>query len=50
MNSNQLPVNEYSKFNATYIKAIENVELFEELEQIVRNHIKEKYEKKNGSN
>jgi uncharacterized damage-inducible protein DinB len=32
MNSNQLPVNEYSKFNATYINAIENVELLEELE------------------
>ena len=32
MNSNQLPINEYSKFNATYIAAIENVELFEELE------------------
>ena len=28
----------------------DNIELFEELEQIVRNHIKEKYEKKNGSN
>lgn len=32
MNSNQLPINEYSKFNATYIQALENVELFEELE------------------
>lgn len=32
MNSNQLPENEYSAFNATYIKAIENVELLEELE------------------
>jgi len=32
MNSDQLPENEYSVFNATYIKAIENVELFEELE------------------
>lgn len=32
MNSNQLPENEYSVFNATYIKAIENVELLEELE------------------
>jgi len=26
MNSNQLPVNEYSTFNATYIKALDNVE------------------------
>lgn len=32
MNSNQLPVNEYSPFNATYINALENVELLEELE------------------
>ncbi|MEM0577323.1 DinB family protein [Flavobacterium polysaccharolyticum] len=32
MNSNQLPVNEYSKFNATYINAAMNVELIEELE------------------
>lgn len=32
MNSNQLPVNEYSKFQATYIAAISNVELLEELE------------------
>jgi len=32
MNSNQLPINEYSKFNATYINAFNNVELFEELE------------------
>ena len=32
MNSNQLPVNEYSQFNATYINAFENVELLEELE------------------
>lgn len=32
MNSNQLPVNEYSTFNATYINALENVELLEELE------------------
>lgn len=40
MNSNQLPVNEYSKFNATYIKAIENVELFEELEISLHDFIK----------
>lgn len=32
MNSNQLPKNEYSSFNATYINALENVELIEELE------------------
>ena len=32
MNSNQLPVNEYSNFNATYIKAAANVELIEESE------------------
>lgn len=32
MNSNQLPVNEYSKFQATYINAAMNVELIEELE------------------
>jgi len=40
MNSNQLPVNEYSKFNATYIKAIENVELLEELEISLHDFIK----------
>ena len=40
MNSNQLPVNEYSKFNATYIQALENVELFEELEISLHNFIK----------
>lgn len=32
MNSNQLPVNEYSEFLATYIKALDDVNLFEELE------------------
>jgi hypothetical protein len=32
MNSNQLPVNEYSEFIATYIKALDDVNLFEELE------------------
>lgn len=32
MNSNQLPVNEYSKFQATYIAALSSVELLEELE------------------
>lgn len=40
MNSNQLPINEYSKFNATYINALENVELFEELEISLHDFIK----------
>jgi uncharacterized damage-inducible protein DinB len=40
MNSNQLPVNEYASFYATYIKAIENVELFEELEISLHDFIK----------
>ena len=40
MNSNQLPVNEYSQFNATYIKAIDNVELIEELEISLHDFIK----------
>lgn len=40
MNLNQLPVNEYSKFYATYIKALENVELFEELEISLHDFIK----------
>ncbi|MBF4470914.1 DinB family protein [Flavobacterium sp. HJJ] len=40
MNSNQLPVDEYSKFNATYIQALENVELFEELEISLHDFIK----------
>ncbi|MES2573720.1 MAG: DinB family protein [Bacteroidota bacterium] len=40
MNSNQLPVNEYSVFNSTYIKAIENVELLEELEISLHEFIK----------
>jgi len=40
MNSNQLPVNEYSEFVATYIKAIENVELLEELEISLHDFIK----------
>ncbi|MGQ7947674.1 DinB family protein [Flavobacterium sp. WC2509] len=40
MNSNQLPVNEYSKFNATYIQALENVELLEELEISLHDFIK----------
>jgi uncharacterized damage-inducible protein DinB len=40
MNSNQLPVNEYASFYATYIKAIENVELIEELEICLHDFIK----------
>lgn len=32
MNSNQLPINEYSKFHLPYINAAMNVELIEELE------------------
>ncbi|MDI6034397.1 DinB family protein [Flavobacterium sp. LB2P84] len=32
MKTNQLPVNEYSSFNATYIQAAGNVEMIEELE------------------
>ena len=40
MKSNQLPVNEYSDFNATYIKSIDNVELIEELEISLHDFIK----------
>lgn len=40
MNSNQLPIDEYSKFNATYIKVLENIELFEELEVSLHDFIK----------
>jgi uncharacterized damage-inducible protein DinB len=40
MNSNQLPTNEYSPFSATYIKAIGNVDLFEELEISLHDFIK----------
>ena len=40
MNSNQLPRNEYSIFNATYINALENVELIEELEISLHDFIK----------
>ena len=32
MSSNQLPVNEYSDFNATYVEAAGNIEMIEELE------------------
>ncbi len=40
MNSNQLPVNEYAGFFATYIKAIENVNLIEELEISVHDFVR----------
>ncbi|HAH55211.1 MAG TPA: damage-inducible protein DinB [Flavobacterium sp.] len=40
MNSNQLPENEYSSFNATYIKALDNVHLIEELEISLHDFIK----------
>ncbi len=40
MNSNQLPVNEYAGFFATYIKAVENVNLIEELEISVHDFIR----------
>lgn len=40
MNSNQLPVNEYSSFQATYIAAISNVELLEELEIALHDFIR----------
>jgi uncharacterized damage-inducible protein DinB len=40
MNSNQLPVSEYASFYATYIKAIEDIELFEELEISLHDFIK----------
>lgn len=40
MNSNQLPVNEYAGFFATYIKAVENVNLIEELEISVHDFVR----------
>jgi uncharacterized damage-inducible protein DinB len=40
MNSNQLPVNEYAGHYATYIQAIENVELIEELEISLHDFVK----------
>ncbi|MFC6877978.1 DinB family protein [Flavobacterium myungsuense] len=40
MNSNQLPSNEYSKFNATYIQPLENVNLIEELEICLHDFIR----------
>ncbi|PWA04722.1 DinB family protein [Flavobacterium psychrotolerans] len=40
MNSNQLPENEYSSFNATYIKELDNVSLIEELEICLHDFIR----------
>lgn len=40
MNSNQLPVNEYAGHFATYIQAVSNVELIEELEISLHDFIK----------
>lgn len=40
MNSNQLPTNEYSKFNVTYIQPLENVNLIEELEICLHDFIR----------
>jgi uncharacterized damage-inducible protein DinB len=40
MNSNQLPVNEYSRFYTPYIQALENVQLLEELEICLHDFIK----------
>ncbi|NDP26983.1 MAG: DinB family protein [Flavobacterium sp.] len=40
MNSNQLPVNEYSEFVATYINALKDVNLMEELEISLHDFIK----------
>ena len=40
MKTDQLPVSEYSEFNATYIKAAENVEMIEELEICLHDFIR----------
>ena len=40
MNLNQLPVNEYSEFISTYIKALDDVHLLEELEISLHDFIK----------
>jgi uncharacterized damage-inducible protein DinB len=40
MNVNQLPVNEYSEFVATYIKALDDIDLVEELEISLHDFIK----------
>jgi uncharacterized damage-inducible protein DinB len=40
MNSNQLPENEYSLFNSTYIKNLANVDLIEELEICLHDFIR----------
>jgi uncharacterized damage-inducible protein DinB len=40
MKTDQLPVNEYSEFNATYIKAAGNVDMIEELEICLHDFIR----------
>lgn len=40
MKSDQLPVNEYSSFYSTYIQALENVQLIEELEISIHDFIR----------
>ncbi len=40
MNSNQLPINEYAGFFSTYIKAVDNITLIEELEISVHDLIR----------
>jgi uncharacterized damage-inducible protein DinB len=40
MNLNQLPVNEYSEFVATYIKALDDIDLLDELEISLHDFIK----------
>jgi len=40
MNSNQLPKDEYSRFNAPYIESLDNVNLIEELEICLHDFIK----------
>ncbi|MFV5693153.1 DinB family protein [Flavobacterium sp. LT1R49] len=40
MKTDELPVNEYSEFNATYIKAAGNIEMIEELEICLHDFIR----------
>ncbi|MBP6181678.1 DinB family protein [Flavobacterium sp.] len=40
MKTDQLPVSEYSEFNATYIRAAENVDMIEELEICLHDFIR----------
>lgn len=40
MNSNQLPKNEYSRFNATYIEPLDDINLIEELEICLHDFIR----------